>query len=210
MCVDFTYDSQVKKSDLIYLVLRGKRINYSLAGSYMARVAAAVVQYNTNGHAGSEMHKFNNENVVRSCLKLENSLRKHYIRNEIARQEQPRKKATKDKTTKGYGYCQAPDMSEHALEVAKNIQLAKLDANRINRDMILVNTFGQKHNLKWLEVRKNLVNCSYFGRIINSRSPQSYKNLLEEMLYTKSCNTAEVRHQRLYESEALKMFRSSS
>lgn len=191
--------------NLFFLLQGGKRINYSLAGSYQSRVAASVVQYNTTGHAGSEMHKFINENVVSSCLKVENSRRKHYIKNEIARQAQPRKKATKDKTTKGYK-GQTADLSEHALEVAKNIQLAKLDANRTNRGMILINTFGQKYNQKWIEVRKSVVNCSYFGRIINARSPKSYKNLLEEMLYTKSANTAEVRHQRLYEPEALKMF----
>lgn len=163
------------------------------------------MQYNTTGHAGSEIHKFINENVVSSCLKVENSRRKRYMKNEIVRQAQPRKKATKDKSTKGY-LGETSDMSEHALEIAKNIQLATLETNRTNRATILANTLGQKLNLKWKEVRKSVVNCCHFGQIINARSRKSYKKLLEEMLYTKSDNTAEVRHQRLYELEALKMF----
>lgn len=67
---------------------------------------------------------------------------------------------------------------------------------------------GQKHNLKWLEMRKKLINCCYFGRIINARGPKSYKKMLYEMLYStsESGNTAELRHQRLYDTEALKMF----
>lgn len=170
-------------------------------------MSAAVVQYNSDGHAGSEFHKFNSLNTHNSCLKLENGRKRHYVANEAANQVKPRNKSFKDKSTKGYGDCQV-DMSEHSLKIAKDIELDKLNTNRLNRERILTNTYGQKHNLEWLEVRKKMINCSYFGRIINSRSPKSYKTLLFDLLYSESefGNSAELRHQRLYESEALKMF----
>lgn len=190
------------------LIIGGKRINYSLAGSYSGRVSAAVVQYNSKGHAGSEFHKHNNIVLNNDCLKMENSRKRHYAKNEAARQLKPRQKATKDKTTKDYKDGQRLDMTERAFQFAKNVQLEKLDTDRINRDAILTATYGQKYNQKWLEVRKKLINCSYFGRIICARGPKSYANILEEMLYTpmESGKTAQVCHQRLYEQEALKMF----
>lgn len=99
-------------------------------------------------------------------------------------------------------------MSEHALENAKAIELEKLKTNQINREKILAETYGQRHNSTWSESRKKLLNCSFFGRIINSRGPKSYTKVLDEMLYSDSefGNTAEQRHQRLFETEALKMF----
>lgn len=179
-----------------------------MAGSYGARVSAAVVQYNSKGHAGSEFQKCFSINTEQLCLKMENERIRHYAQNEAARQIKPRKRCIIDKRVKGYGDCQLPDLSEHSLEVAKNIEIDKLKTNQLNRDVILKSTYGQKHNFKWLESRKRIINCSYFGRIINSRSPKSYKTLLYQMLYSEneSGNTAELRHQRLYEMEALKMF----
>lgn len=191
------------------MIIGGKRINFSLAGSYTGRVSAAIVQYNSKGHAGSQFHQFYSIDAHKHnyCLKIENSRITHYANNEIARQTKPRNRATKDKTVTGYK-AQREDLSESALEVAINIQLDKVETNRIDRDIILTSTFGQKHNQKWKETRKKLINCNYFGRIINARGPASYTKLLEEMLYSpiEWSNTAEVRHQRLCEPAALEIF----
>lgn len=169
-----------------------------------------MVQFNSKGHAGSEFHKFFSNNTEKLCLEMENRRIRHYHQNEVSRQAKPRKRVTADKKVKGYGDCQLPDLSERSLEVAKNIELDKLITNQLNRDVILKTTYGQKHNLKWLEIRKRIINCSYFGRIINSRGPKSYKKILYELLYSdnENGNSAEQRHQRLYESEALRMFSS--
>lgn len=178
-----------------------------MGGSYTARVCAAVVQYNTNGHAGSRFHEFFGIVPNNYCLKIENERKGHYLENEIARQAKPRKRAVKDKAVKGYK-VQKEDLSERSLEVAMNIELDKLEINRLNRDTILRDTYGQKLNQKWKEIRKKVINCNYFARIINARGPRSYQKILEEMLYSpvELGNTAEVRHQRLYEQEALKKF----
>lgn len=185
----------------------GKRINFSLAGSYTARVSAAVVQFNSKGHGGSQFHEFFSIKPNNYCLKIENARQKHNAENEVARQTKPRKKTIKDKSVKGYK-AQKEDMSARALDVAMDIVRAKVEQNRIDRDVLLMNTYGQKHNQKWKEVRRKVINCNYFARIIKARGPKSYQKMLEEMMYSpiESSNTAEVRHQRLYEPEALKMF----
>lgn len=178
-----------------------------MAGSYAGRVSAAVVQFNSKGHAGSQFHEHFSLNANNYCLKIENERITHYANNEIARQKKPRNRAIKDKAVKGYK-AQKEDLSESALQVAMNIELDKVNINRTDRDIILASTLGQKHNHRWKEIRKKLINCNYFGRIINARGPTSYQKLLEEMLYSPMewSNTADVRHQRLYEHEALKMF----
>lgn len=139
---------------------------------------------------------------------MENSRINHYAQNEAARQIKPRKRCITDKSSKGYKDGERPDLSEREFDIAKNIELDRLNSNQLIRHVILKKTYGQKHNLEWLEARKKLINCTYFGRIVNSRRPTSYKNLLYEMLYSESefGNTAQLRHQRLYELEALKMF----
>lgn len=178
-----------------------------MAGSYTARVAAAVVQFNSKGHAGSQFHEHFSIIPNNYCLQMENARKTHYVNNEIKRQAKPRKRAEKDKAVKGYK-AQKEDLSDRALVVSMDLVLAKLEENRNNRDVILDDTFGQKHNQKWKEIRKNLINCNYLARILNTRGPKSYEKLLEEMMYspTDLSNTAEMRHQRLYEPEALKTF----
>lgn len=184
----------------------GKRINYSLAGSYGGRVSAAVVQYNTKGHAGSHFHNVLSDNTAGSCLKIENVRIRHNVKNEIARQAKPRVRVAKDKVTKGYGDCQKPDLTGSAFEISKKNVLDQINTNRLNRDVILANTYSQRHNIEWGNARKKLINCNYFGRIVHCRTPKSYKLLLLEMLYSPKEGTADIRHNRLHEETALKMF----
>ncbi|KAG4067520.1 hypothetical protein HA402_005292 [Bradysia odoriphaga] len=208
LLVDRTTNPAEEFNNLVAKYLGGKRINYSLAFSYSARVAQAVVQFNTKGHFGSVFHELFAIHANNNCRELENARIKHYAKNEEARQKKLRKRAVKDKNVKAYGPGPRPDLNGKAFENAKNIVLDTINTKRLDRDAILAETFGQKYNAKWGEKRKKLVNCSYFGRIINSRSPASYKNLVFEILYTDKefGNSADLRHQRLYESTALKMF----
>lgn len=166
------------------------------------------MQYNTKGHAGSEFHKHNNIVPNNNCRRIENWRINHYAQNEAARKLKPRKRATKDKTTKDYKDGQRPDLSDRAYDTAKSIQLEKLQRNLEERDNILKDTHGQKFNRNWIDYRKKLINCTYFGRIVCARGPKSYANILEEMLYAPidSGKTAQACHQRLYEKNALKMF----
>lgn len=72
---------------------------------------------------------------------MENVRKNHYVKNEVARQTKPRKRAIKDKTVTGYK-ARREDLSERALVVEMDIELAQLEAYRTNRDMTLTDTYG--------------------------------------------------------------------
>lgn len=71
-------------------------------------------------------------------------------------------------------------------------------------------TRGGRHNNRWHEIRQDLLPSSFFYRIVNSQNRKSYKNILEEIMYKKSefGNSAEIKHQRLTQRDALRMFES--
>lgn len=78
-------------NNIVAKYLGGKRINYSLAKSYTARVAMAVVQYNTGGHAASTFRKYKiGENHKPSTEKLELKRKRKLKANEITLQTKPR------------------------------------------------------------------------------------------------------------------------
>lgn len=171
-----------------------------------------MVQRNTDGHAGSEIHKLTNENSGKLLLKIETRRINKCSRNAAANTKNPRKKVFKDaRSSKFYGPDVGRDMEERAFEAAKKVELARLDADRLNRELILKQTYGQRYCTKWFEVRKKLINNTYFARIVNAVSPKSYKNLLKEMLYSPAefAKSAAVRYQLMYEKDALKYFSSN-
>lgn len=107
----------------------GKRINYSLARSYSARVAAAVVHYNSKGHASSEFRKYKFGHSDNASIELlENKRKRKLNANEISRQMNPmrrQEKREKEKDKKG-GYFHGdgaekldkePDVFEKAKKV---------------------------------------------------------------------------------------------
>lgn len=55
---------------------------------------------------------------------------------------------------------------------------------------------------------KNLLTTSYFGRILNVISRKSYTKIVEEIIYKniQYSSTAEVRHQRTHQKDALAIF----
>lgn len=132
--------------------------------------------------------------------------------NAKARLVKPRKKITKDaKSNKSYGpNCGRPDLPEKAFQVAKSIELARLETDKANIDEITRRTYGQRFNTSWFTVRKKVVDASFFSRIVNAKSPKSYKSLLYEMLYSPNefSKNAEMRHQRLYVEDAVNCFRT--
>lgn len=84
-------------NNIVAKYLGGKRVNYSLARAYTGRVAAAVVQYNSNGHASSAFRKFKlGHDDATSVLKLENSRKRKLVANAIALETKPRDRHPKE------------------------------------------------------------------------------------------------------------------
>ncbi|KAJ6649467.1 hypothetical protein Bhyg_04703 [Pseudolycoriella hygida] len=85
--------------------LGGKRINYSLAGSYASRVAMAVVHFNTDCHASSEYHRIKLGGVcdLPSVTQLENKRKRKCLENAVARTKKPRVRRAESDKGKAYG-----------------------------------------------------------------------------------------------------------
>lgn len=152
-----------------------------------------------------------------TCVKLENSRKRKVNANAIAQQSKPKKtrftKAPKNKNKGKQKIRYGPgredvDISPSSYQTAESRLLNKLRENQINRETVEIETRGLHLNQKWIVVRKDLLTPSYFGRILNANSRKSYTKIVEDILYKNDrfSNTAESRHQRMFELEALEMF----
>lgn len=183
--------------------------------SYKCRTDIAKVQHNTEGHSGSTFHEITYGNSMQSCLKLENTRKRKVVLNAIAKEIKSKKPkldepGTKKKgTIKHYGAGREEvDMSQPAYELAKNRFLGKLLEDQVNLEIIEMETRGQLHSFKWMTTRKNMLTSSYFGRILNVRNRNSYAKIVEEIIHKniRYSSTAENRHQRMHENDALSCF----
>lgn len=116
-------------NNLVAKYLGGKRINYSLARSYSARVASAVVQYNSSGHAGSAFRKLKlGDDHVSSTLKTENLRKRKLNANAVALQTKSRDRHPKETAVPGYHHgigSEDVDMEPEQLQKCETIFLEK-------------------------------------------------------------------------------------
>lgn len=200
-----------------FVLVAGKRVCHSLDGSYELRTKIADVQFNSEGHSGSKIQEYIFETTSPLCTKMENARKRKCLRNAIAYEKKPKIRCSDEppsKKSKKKHYSDGRedvDMTSSAFEVAKNRRLESLRENQINRTDIEANTLLQHHSFKWMEVRKFMLTSSYFGRILRAKNRKSYTNIVHEIAYNnvRLSNTAEIRHQRMYESEALSAFSNS-
>lgn len=131
LILNYTNNPAEEFNNIVAKFLGGKRINYSLAGSYSARVAAAVVSYNSKGHAGSEFRKYKfgdlNNNLIE---KLENKRKRKLVTNEIARQAKPRDRRVAQADISNVAYLHGLgtediDMEPAHFERAKEVHFEK-------------------------------------------------------------------------------------
>lgn len=117
-------------NNIVAKYLGGKRINYSLARAYTGRVAFAVVQYNSDGHACSTFRNFKvGTDDPTISLKLENTRKREVTATAAALQVKPRDRHPKELHT-GTGYfhgfgTEDVDKSPHEYEQCKKIFLEK-------------------------------------------------------------------------------------
>lgn len=136
LLANYTNNAAEEFNNLVAKYVGGKRINYSLARSYSARVAAAVVQYNSAGHASSEFRKHKFGNLDNASIELlENSRKRKLNANEVSRKLKPTRRMDKreqDKQLnkqKGDYYhgdgCECEDKEPAEFEKAKKVLLEK-------------------------------------------------------------------------------------
>lgn len=178
------------------------------------RTNIADVQYNTDGHSGSTIQKFISGQSTTLCKKLENKRKRKCLENAIAKENRPKtfnndEPSTKKKQKNRYGDGhEEVDFTDEQFEIAKGRLFERLRGNQSDRYRIQVETVSKHNCFQYVETRKIMLTSSYFGRILNVRSRKSYAKIVEEMVYNniQYANTAEMRHQRIYEKHALSIY----
>lgn len=130
LLANYTNNAAEEFNNIVAKYIGGKRINYSLGRSYSARVACAVVQYNSGGHMASEFRKFNLGNDHESNTKKLELCRKRKLKaNEVAINSKPRDRHPKEETVTGSYFhrdgFETLDMEPDEFEKCKKIFLKK-------------------------------------------------------------------------------------
>ncbi|XP_047516704.1 uncharacterized protein LOC125057211 [Pieris napi] len=180
---DETTNAVESYNSLVAKLVGGKRINFSQRRSYQSRCAAAVVSYNT-GKPITTLHK----------KMMGFSPRSHHIKRLERNRDKLRKKRSlfpRKKNRRGqnirrfqndYGKnaC-APDMPPEELQLAKENFIKNLESLVADREAVEKKTVLQRDSTDWLELRKNLLTASNFGRVIKRRKRPG--NLVKDILY---------------------------
>lgn len=182
-------------NSIIAKIVGGKRVNFSMRRAYQGRCAAAVVAFN-NKLPRYTIHKKILGKSPKSVLK-KMELRRYNKR--LWNRNNPHKKNRLHKinqTKNDYGAnCAAPDMIPDVLERAKKDFLENLATLTSDKERIEKETKLQRDCSDWLELRKNMVTASNFGKIIKKRQNTSSANLVKNLLYSENIShVASIAH----------------
>lgn len=175
----FTNNPAEQLNGYVAKYLGGKRINYSLAGSYTARVAMGVIHFNSGCHASSEYrkNKFGGVSDIPAVAKLENKRKRKSVETAATRAKKPGVRGTEIEegvTANGGDYSE--DMEPRGLEEAKNIIMEKLKRNQKRR--ICIEDVSKDDEHFYNEKIMNMLMSYYFYNIINSKGPKFYTKIL--------------------------------
>lgn len=182
LLANYTNNPAEQLNSYVAKYLGGKRINFSLAGSYTSRVAMAVVHFNSGCRASSEFRKqkLGHVSELSSIAKLESKRKRKCEQNAVARAKKPRVRATEPDQGRGYGGDYAEDMEPGALNAAKNRIMEKLMINLAKRKSI--ETLSKTDEHYYNEKARNMLMSNYFSMVINAKGPKSYTKILGEVI----------------------------
>lgn len=192
-------------NSVIAKLVGGKRINYSQRRSYRTRCAGAVISFNTKRLLSTVHRNINKKSPRRGVKKYENKI---ILKREKNRLALPKKKriftAAKPSDTNYGENAEQPDMDPETFRAAKEAFLKILLKTEEERQRITQQTVLQSQCSEWLELRRNLLTASNFGKVIKRRMTQSCRNIVKNMLYsTPIDHVSSIQHGRQYEAVAL-------
>lgn len=185
----------------------GKRVNFSLKGSYGARSYAAVVVHNTR----RPLYKLHKTLYKRSpgkytkAMELSrlNRLKRQRMANVVRRRRTKKTKAPSQLADKDYGpNASKPDMEEELFKIRSQDFLDSLKKSSEERHHLERSTLTQSDSGQWKEERRKLLTASNFGVVCNRRPTTSCKNLVKAMLYS-DFDTEAMRYGRTNEDTAV-------
>ncbi|CAB3249485.1 unnamed protein product [Arctia plantaginis] len=181
---------------IIATFVGGKRTNLVQRQTYQSRCAAAVVAFNTNRPL---------YNIQKSLLGKSPKSKSKTFEGKKIQKNKLRRKLTRRRinfneklttTDKHYGTdsCHKPDMEEYIYRIAKESFLKSLEKSNQERLRIERATILQRDSSEWLELRRNLLTASNFGKIIKRR-PTTSASIVKAKLYKSDIsNVASIKH----------------
>lgn len=181
---NFTNNRAEQFNSVVAKVVGGKRVNYSLKGSYQARCYAAVVAFNSGKPQYTLYKTFWGKSPGKSLKELE---RKRHAQNTYYKNRAKRCKTKLNlgKEDENYGKeCQRPDMEQNDYENAKILFLNSIKQQVSNRFEIERDTVLQAESALWVELRRCILTASKFSKICKRRANQNSAPLVKSILYS--------------------------
>lgn len=176
----------------------GKRVNYTLKGSYQTRCAAAVVSHNT-GQAYYRLHKTIAKSSPSKYAKLFELRAKRKIAKaaEKKRLDPKARRSLFQMTTTGnkdYGpRAEKPDLDPKTYLLKKEVFLKSLSKTADERKALEEATRYQGESLLWTQERRMRLTSSNFGLICNRKPYSSCAPVITHLLYS-SVNSPGVKY----------------
>ena len=179
----------------------GKRINFSLKGSYQTRCNMSVVSHNTKQKYRKIYKVLCDNSPGRFCKKRESKQAKRKTKSKKKQKEIKRRALFQDEA---YGsFAQKPDMPEQEYNEKRKLFLDDLCKMSSKRAEIERKTVLQADCAIWREERRKLLTASNFGIICNKLPTTSCRNIVKKILYS-SIDTPGMKYGRMHESDAIK------
>lgn len=198
-------DSNIVESfnGVVAKLVGGKRVNYSRKRSYQARCTGAVVAFNS-GRLLTTVHKTVGHKSHDAIANFEDTVDKTRRYNRSLKRKRNRKFITQIADSHYGGNVAHPDMDLQTYELAKASFLKNLVKTERERREIERRTILQSESGEWLELRRNLLTASNFGKIVKRRKSNSCVNIVKNMLYRPNIDhVASISHGKKNEKPAL-------
>jgi hypothetical protein len=202
LVIDVDSNSVERYHSIVAKFVGGKRINFSQKYQYKLRCNTAAISFNTRKPL-SILHKSivgqtprNNIKKYEEWKEKKMKSAKKYIKKKIRFEKQDPRNYGED--------CSKPDIDEEMMLKTKEAFLQNLKKSPEERERIARETILQSGCSEWLELRRNILTASNFGRVIRRRLDTSCQNMVKDILYKKSIDHVQsIRHGKDNEKLAL-------
>lgn len=197
-------------NSVINKYIGGKRVFFGGRNSYNCRVAAAVVQYNTQSVL-CQLHKGCGYETPEVAEKIEARRRAKHANNRANRlnknpDDRPRaKQIRRNAADKYYGTeCEKPALSEAALESFRAALIERLAGYAKNWKFWEEQTVDQASSSSWHMLRRRMLTASHFGAICCMRKTTSPKARVNSVCHPKILKVDAVNFGKANEAAACK------
>ncbi|KMQ86930.1 hypothetical protein RF55_13949 [Lasius niger] len=184
----------------------GKRINFGTRGSYNARIAAAVVQYNTQ-QVLTQVCQDVCKDIPLVAKYLEKRRQIKLLKTKESRKMNGKSRKFKRelRPDRYYGpQSQKPDLPSDVFQQLKQNHIEKLAENGENWEEIEQDTRGQSECELWHSLRREMLTASNFGAVCRMRPTTSCGSIVKQILFPPSLDTAAMKYGRDKEEMARK------